>query len=416
MNSLALELRFAFRERAVIAALAFALLVASYAVITGKLAIDAQQAELEIMVQETDADQRFVLSQQTDVGSAAYYVHHITYHPPSALAFSALGTREDLPWQHRLRMLAIEGQIYEADTGNPDLSRLGRLDFAFLVAVLLPLILILLLYDLDARERRDGRFELLTATSASGNRTLLIKALARMLLLFIATIAPFALMAVVAKTPLTESLMVAVVAFVHLMFWLFVCRFVTRRNLQAPTAATVLLACWLLFTTVVPAASRILVEGSVPVPAGGELLLAQREAVNDAWDLPKSATMDPFIELYPELSSGAEIKESFEWKWYYAFHQMGDESVRAESDALRAGIERRDRLMGIAALLSPSLATERWLTHLAGTDRSHHQRYARCVRSFHTALREFHYPMLFGQVEFSLEAMAGLPKYQPCNT
>ena len=416
VNSLALELRFAFRERAVIGALAFTLLVASYAVITGKLAIDAQRVELEIMLQETDADQRFVLSQQSDVGSAAYYVHHITYHPPSALAFAALGTREDLPWQHRLRMLAIERQIYEADTGNPDLSRLGRLDFAFLVAVLMPLVLILLLYDLDAKERREGRFELLTATSATGGRTLLVKALARMLLLFVANIAPFALMAAVAMAPLAASLIIAVVTFLHLVFWLLVCRFVTSRGLQAPAAATVLLACWLLFTTVVPAASRIVVEGSVPVPAGGEQLLAQREAVNDAWDLPKAATMDPFIALYPELSSGAAIKESFEWKWYYAFHQMGDEFVRVESDALSAGIERRDRLMGTASVLSPPLATQRWLTHFAETDRKHHQRYVRCVRAFHSALREFHYPMLFDQVEFSLAAMAGLPKYQHCDT
>ena len=125
--------------------------------------------------------------------------------------------------------------------------------------------------------------------------------------------------------------------------------------------------------------------------------------------------MDPFIALHPELRSHADVKESFEWKWYYAFHQMGDEFVRAESDALRAGIQRRDRLMGVAALLSPSLATQRWLTHFAETDRSHHQGYVRCVRKFHAALREFHYPMLFGQKEFSAEAMKGLPEYQHCD-
>ena len=67
--------------------------------------------------------------------------------PPSALAFAARGVRDDLPWKHRIRMLALEGQIYETDAGNPELSRIGKLDFAFVAAFLLPLLLILLLHD-----------------------------------------------------------------------------------------------------------------------------------------------------------------------------------------------------------------------------------------------------------------------------
>ena len=34
--------------------------------------------------------------------------------------------------KHRIRALALEGQIYERDTGNPVLALTGRFDFAFL--------------------------------------------------------------------------------------------------------------------------------------------------------------------------------------------------------------------------------------------------------------------------------------------
>ena len=410
---LSLEVRYALRERSVLAALAIACLVACFAVVTATQEVSEQRSAINAILLENEADQQHVLPLQADVGSAAYYVHHVTYQPPSALAFSALGTREDLPWQHRLRMLAIEGQIYEADTGNPELSRLGRLDFAFLASVLLPLVLILLLYDLDARERRDGRYELLSATSNSPN-TLLVRASARTLLLFAATILPFAAMALFAQAPLTLSLVVVLVVGLHLLFWLVVCRGVTSRFHQGPTAATALLACWLLFTTALPATARIVVESLVPVPAGAELLLAQREKVNDAWDLPKEATMDPFVASHPQWKDGVAMKESFEWKWYYAFHQVGDESVKAVSDALRDGITRRDQLMGWVSIFSPPLATQRWLSHLAETDRHHHQKYVGCARDFHASLREFHYPMLFGDKEYSLAAMADLPRFQPC--
>jgi len=416
MGSFVLELRYAFRERVVVTTLAFAFLLAVSATVAGKLEIYEQLAEIDRLSTETSDDQGHVLKQQPDVGSAAYYTYHVTYQPPTKLAFSALGTREELPWQHRVRMLALEGQIYESDTGNPELSGLGRLDFAFLAAVLLPLALILLLYDLDAGERRAGRYELLTATSANGDNTLLIKAAARGLLLFVFTTLPFAVTVVLSSAPATQSMAMLLVVFLHLVFWLAICRYVTTRCAEAPTAATVLLACWLVFTTVIPAAARIIVESSTPVPLGGEILLAQREAVNGAWDLPKPATMDPFMAAHPQWQAGATVTQPFEWKWYYAFQQQGDEHVKASSQALREGIARRDTLMGRAALLSPPLATERWLTHIAGTDRAHHQDYLACVRAFHVQLREFHYPMLFGQTDYTPEAMSGLPSFEYCKS
>ena len=414
MHSFGLEVRYALAERGVWLSLALTLLVTCWAVIAGTLETHKQHAEISWMLAATQADKAIVLAQQGDAGGAAYGVHHVTYQPPTPLAFAAVGTREELPWQHWLTMLALEGQIYEADIGNPELSRVGRLDYAFVVSVLLPLVLILLLYDLDSRERREGRYELLAATHASTGSPLLVRASARTGLLFLVTSLPFAITAVVENVAVTLWVGVIAISGLHLLLWLFVCRFVTHRTAEAPTAATALLACWLLFTIAVPATARMLVEATVALPAGGEILLQQREKVNDAWDLPKPATMIPFVASHPEWKTQASVTQPFDWKWYFAFQQVGDEFIAPKSNALQAGLARRDSLMGWASILSPPMATERWLTHLAGTDRSHHQHYMACVRAFHASLRHFHYPMLFGQQEFSLEVMAGLPSYRPC--
>ena len=415
MGSFVLEGRYALRERSVVLSLALTLLVACWAVIAGALETHKQHAEISWILEATQADKATVLAGQSDAGGAAYGMHHVTYEPPTPLAFAAIGTREDLPWQHWLTMLALEGQIYEADIGNPELSRVGRLDYAFLVSVLLPLVLILLLYDLDSRERRDGRYELLAATNASPRNPLLAKAGARTGLLFLSTSIPFAIVAVIENVAVLLWASVIVISALHLLFWLLVCRFVTHRTAEAPTAATALLACWLLFTIALPATARMLAEATVAIPAGGEILLEQREKVNDAWDLPKPVTMTSFIASHPEWEAQARVTQPFDWKWYFAFQQVGDEFIAPQSNALQAGIARRDRLMGWASLLSPPLATERWLTHLAGTNRSHHQRYMACVRKFHASLRHFHYPMLFGQQAFSPAVMAGLPSYKPCS-
>ena len=52
--------------------------------------------------------------------------------------------------------------------------------------------------------------------------------------------------------------------------------------------------------------------------------MLQRESVNDAWDLPKEETMQVFLERHPEWADHAKIERPFEWKWYYAFQQVGD--------------------------------------------------------------------------------------------
>ena len=56
MGSLPLEIRYALRERTVLAALAFVFFISGYAVITGALEARQQQQEIQILQQQTQAD------------------------------------------------------------------------------------------------------------------------------------------------------------------------------------------------------------------------------------------------------------------------------------------------------------------------------------------------------------------------
>ena len=161
------------------------LVFSAFSVFVGAQESTYQRAQLNSLIDSSMEAQDWALGGKTDVGDIAYNVIHLTYDPPSPLAFSALGLRDELPWKHRLRMLALEGQIHETDAGNPEISALGQLDFAFLVSVLLPLFVIALLFDLDAMERRSGRYELLCATSVYGSRLFLVRAVIRCVALFL---------------------------------------------------------------------------------------------------------------------------------------------------------------------------------------------------------------------------------------
>ena len=413
-NNLIRELRFVVRDRLVLLSLFVAAMLSIFTLASGLKEISAERALIERVETAVTQDRELALTSQSDAGGAAYYAFHFTYDPPSDLAFAARGVRDDLPWKHRIRMLALEGQIYETDRGNPELSRVGKLDFAFVAAFLLPLLSILLLYDLRAVEARNNRWDFLSATSGNGWKLLRTRAALRSYLLLLCVVIPFLVFAFINSGNAASIALVTAAITFNVLVWLLIALFVIYKIESGPTAATLLLGIWFSVSVALPVAGKLLIESAIAVPEGGEILLTQRETVNGAWDLPKDNTMKPFIERHPKWSDTAKIKRPFEWKWYYAFQQVGDQTVEPLSKALRLGVAKRDQAMSLVALVSPSLLTQRLISSATNTNMASFQRYDACVRKFHTSLREFHYPMLFGNTEYSQEHIAKLPTYAPC--
>ncbi|MEL7014463.1 MAG: DUF3526 domain-containing protein [Pseudomonadota bacterium] len=415
MHSAVRELRFAGRDPVVVLTLTVAAFLSSITVFSGLTETSAEQRQIDRVRQMVDEDRAYALKDQSDAGGAAYYGFHFTYDPPSPLTFAARGVRDDLPWKHRIRMLALEGQIYETDTGNPELSRIGKLDFAFVAAFLSPLLLILLLHDLKAGEARNNRWTFLSAVSGDGPGVLRARAILRAGLLFACIIVPFIVAALINFADFTRVLIAIGVVFVNVVFWTGLSLFVAARLTAGPTVAATLLGAWFLLAVAIPVGGKIIIEQGVAVPSGGDLLLTQRDAVNTAWDLPREATMTPFYARHPEWADATPISEGFDWFWYYAFQQVGDQTVEDMSRDLRRGVARRDRAMGLLSVISPPLLVNRALATAAQTDIAAFQSYDQCVRDFHARLRGFHYKMLFGNLPYSSEVMEDLPVFVPCS-
>lgn len=411
MASLRREARFVLRERAMRLWLLVALAVSVIAVSAGSVEVAAQRATIERLLTADRADRAAQLAQQSEWGSAAYYASHLTYDPPSALAFAALGERDTMPWKHRIRMLALEGQIHEADVANPELALVGRFDLAFVAAFLLPLLVIVALHDLRARERQAGRLELLM--SLSDGRLWALRGGLRGMAIGVCVSLPGLVGGVISGAPWAALAALAAVVLLHAAFWTVVCVVAAAAARSAAVVLSVLIALWWSTAVLLPATAAAMIERSVSLPAGGGIVLLQREAVNDAWDLPKDTTMSAFVASYPQWTAHTTVSRPFEWKWYYAFQEVGDLRAAPLSDARRRGIAERHRLAGRWAWASPSALVERALQRLAGTDAAASQRYLDRVRAFHASLREFHYPKLFLDEPFDRSRTAGLPLWTP---
>ena len=415
------EAGFVFGHRQIKLTLLVVFLLSVVSLWTGFAEMQEQQATVERLLEKDQAERDSALARQSNYGSAAYYTFHLTYSPPSPLAFTAVGERDVFPWKHRIRMLALEGQIYETDADNPELAFLGRFDFAFVTSVLLPLFIILLLYDLKAKEREARRFDLLNVTARNAHAIWTARVIVTLVPLALVTLVPFVVFGLINGASLPSILTVCAIVIGNIALWSAIVLAVGAAKRFASFSAThlasIMLGAWLVTTVVVPVTAHTVINALVETPEGGDIVLTQREAVNSAWDKPVEDTWRAFIATHPQWADyttfDPERDSSFNWKWYYAFLQVGDQTASELSKGYQAATLQKDTIASYVALLSPSLLTQRLLSSAADTNVNAMLAYENDVRAFHKALRKFYYYHLFKDPEFSQESFEALPQFTP---
>lgn len=402
-----------WRSRAPVAALALLCTLASIAIVLGHAEVQRQEASIG-RVQLLDAVEReAAIASAPDVGGAAYAAFHLTWSPPSDMAFLAMGQRDIAPWMLRVRALALEGQIHETDSFNPELSLSGRFDYAFVIAFILPLFAILVMYDMVSSERDAGRIPLLVASAGNIRRLWMIRALVRVLALLLACLLPMWFGGLLTGASATALVSASAIVTLALLLWAALILLFSFRPWSSAVIATALTGLWLAVALIVPLGGKILIDRLEPGIDGAQISLLQRETVNGAWDLPKTATMESFYVSHPEWADTAPITLPFHWKWFYAFQQVGDETAAELSTAYRAAIARRDDLTGLVALVSPPVAVQRALQRASGTDVQAGLDYDQRIRDFHAQLRSYYYPLLFNEIPYSASLLGDLPQFAP---
>lgn len=387
------------------------LLVCVLAIVAGHSEIQRQLETIERAAAQDVAERLATFDTVGDFGGAAYDAFSLTWLTPSDGAFLAIGQRDLSPWMLRIRPLALEGQIYESDNFNAEMALNGRFDYAFVIAFLLPLFLMVLLYDVFAAERDSGRLAMLTATAARPRRIWLPRITVLIGGTALACLLPLWLLGLPFGAHVSTLLSVSALVLLALAFWSTLVALVAFGAWAASVTASMLVAAWLTLALLVPLAGKAWIERTVPGIDGAEISLLQRETVNTAWDLPKAATMEPFYVSHPEWSHSAEVTQPFHWKWYFAFQQMGDETAAPLAQVYRESIRQRDTLTGRVAWLSPPVAVMRSMQRIAATDVASTLAYEQQIRDYHASMRHFFYPFLFEEVAFERALLDDFPRF-----
>jgi ABC-2 type transport system permease protein len=348
-----------------------------------------------------------------DAGSVAYYNFHVVQDAPGPLAWLSAGNRESLPTVQRIRMLGLQGQIYDGEAHNPEAAAAGVFDFGFAVVFLLPLLCIGLCHDLATQDREQGRDGLLA--SLAGRGLWWRRLFARYVLACAAVLLPLAVFVLMLGIVRLELLSLAIAIAVYAALWTAVCAWISLRwQSRASTAnAMRMLALWVAITLALPALANSAIALLVPASKGGEIALAQRKKVNDAWDLPKEDTFKAFFRWHPEWRETPPVTGRFHWKWYYAFHHVADRAVQPLVDADEAAMHQRDRLGAWVGIALPAVAMQNIIDGLADNGNRRLIAHRRAIAEFHDRMRVYFYPFVFEERPFTAKDFAAIPKPRP---
>lgn len=398
-----------------IVAIVLLLVLTSMAVWSGLQEVERQHQKIQHLAVLHEQDVAEIAAQYADkgdVGYPAYYTFHYTWDEPSDTAFLALGLRDAAPYVLRVRALGLQAQLYEGEVFNPELALSGRFDFAFVVIYLVPLFVIVLLHDLISLERQSGRFGLLLSLP-NGTRIWQRRVALRYGLLLSCLLVPMLVGAAVAGVTFTTTAMVAFIVASYLAFWVGLSLIVVTCGWRSATNATALMGVWVMLTLVLPTLANVALVRSIPVNQGVDLMLAQRQLVHGAWEIPREQTMQRFIANYPAWKDTAPLGKGFQWKWYFAFHQLGDDDVTEQAQQYRDGLLKRQAWTNRIGWILPSVGSQAALHQFARTDLPAQLRYQDQVADYHQQVRMYYYPYLFNDLEFNSAAFDARPIFEP---
>jgi ABC-2 type transport system permease protein len=312
--------------------------------------------------------------------------------PPQPLGAIAIGQSDLLPSQVQVTTASALTSSAAEETENPLALLTGRLDLAFVLVVVFPLLVLAATFNVAAGEREGGTLGLLLAQPVSPRGILGRKLAARGIGVILATLlATGAVAAAVGAlaTPGQFALLLAVVA-AYGVFWLGVGIAVNGLGRNSGTSAMAALAAWLTVVVVAPAVFGAAVALFAPAPSRMALMTELRAASNAA-NARGEALLQKYYLDHPEMMAGGESGEG--GGNFAARSLLVAEEIDAVMAPTMAEFDRRvEQQLALAdrwRFTSPALVAHAALLDLAGTSPARHRDFSAQVRRFHGEWRAF---------------------------
>jgi ABC-type transport system involved in multi-copper enzyme maturation permease subunit len=199
------------------------------------------------------------------VGTTAYYPFFYTTNPASPWAKFSIGQRDVNPFTLKVKMLAIEGQLYDSELTNPLTLLVGNLDASFVFIFLFPLLIIAFTYNVISEEQENGVWKIVRTSTKNIGTTIRNKLLIRLSVVLVTSLLVFLAAVLYLPLPLSyPTFQLVLVILLYVMFWFLISLIVVSLGKSSSFNATTLVSVWIFLCILFPGIANVMVNNSIP--------------------------------------------------------------------------------------------------------------------------------------------------------
>ncbi len=349
-----------------------------------------------------------------------------TFLPAAPLGFLATGRSDVLP--HSYASSAWRGLEPNAPTTDDPLRLLiGDFDLKFVILDVLPLLILLMSFDLVATEREDGTLRLILAQAVSFRSLLLTRAVLRagsVIALMIAAVACSSIAVYVLgdRFPLLPLSLYVLASVVYLSLWAVLAVVVNTYSRNSTSNSLILGAIWLFAVILIPGAMPVVAQAISPTPSRALYVDAARAArlsiYNGAIDQTtsleqQSSLIQQFLARHPEWNNRPELSRA--GLLGAARGEAHSAYVNSISQRFDQAHARQQKVLSFLDVCSPALLQDEVLTLLSGNSDLRHFDFLNQSLSFFAASKAYFWPRIFRGEIFVPERFQEIPlfRYNP---
>ena len=402
------------RSKSVVIAITVFLLTGIISILIGRQFLERQQAAVEAVTSlQKEQISRNVNYIQDQFGLLMYHLRFAFINKPDPVASLAIGQQDVNASIQYLTIRGLEGQRYDTDLFNPYNQLTGNMDLSFVVLFFFPLLIIAFNFNLLSQEIEHGTWPLVSIQVNKPIKYILLKLSIRLIVVLALLFVMLTLAVLFIGLPLNEKLLAyTVTAILYIVFWFAVSFLIIVLRQSSAISALLLLSTWVLICLLVPAVINNFLTIRYPVQEAYSTFIKQRDGYHTKWDKSTDSTMQAFFKHYPQYRNYVWNSPKFNYMWYYAMQQLGDDESVAESEAMQKKLELRQRSADIAALFFPPMHAQLKFTDIAGTGLRQQLQFQESTAVFHATTKLLFYPRIFGDSTVTGEDWSHhVPKY-----
>ncbi|MGJ8550800.1 hypothetical protein [Winogradskyella wichelsiae] len=287
-----------------------------------------QNAEIERINEEVETKKATILSYfknnekgpsehpWVDITTPFWAIYNTpTYHfkNPSPTLVYNIGQTEQYGFY---KLITTSSSGYDADMtkeiANPERIQSGTLDFSFVILFLLPLLLLVLLYNIKGQESEHGFLPLIFVQTGSKNWWLLSRTAFYTVLLLIVIFGLMVYGAMLTKVFVADTMFWNLLLWVtlYLFFWITLYFLILKYGKNTVSNTLQMVGVWLLFAFIIPATVQQWIAIEKPTNLMVDLIDVSRDKKSEINAQPIAVIDAQLFQLYPALKETKVAKDT----------------------------------------------------------------------------------------------------------